>query len=366
LDELFKVNENVIVVLSGGAPVEIPWFDKAKAVLLSYLAGEGGGKAVSNILCGRFNPTGRLAETWPLKLEDNPSYANFPGNSKEVFYKEGIFIGYRHYDSKNIPLRFPFGYGLSYGKTCFKDLKCDNEIYSYTNEKTDNDDLSPAINLSFCIKNESDKTLTETAFIFVGHESKFVKLPKKELRNFIKADLKPGEERQVTVSIPVSELGYYNTELKMRYVETGKYTIYICKNVNDVILTKDIEIRLKEGELNNYFPTSAADDYDAFFASKKYREVAVFKRPFTMENCFSDVKSTFMGRLVYKQVMKRVAGEGVDKEQIKMIEAMMNEMPFYALTQAASAQVGEGTIEGMLDIINLKFFKGLKKIWAKS
>ena len=362
LNELFKVNENVIVVLSGGAPVEIPWFDKAKAVLLSYLAGEGGGKAVSNIICGKANPSGRLAETWPLKVEDNPSYANFPGNSKEVFYKEGIFIGYRHYDSKNIPVRFPFGYGLSYGDTSFKDLKCDNEIYSYSNERSDDNAFEASINLSFVVKNNSDRKLRETAFIFVGHESEFVSLPKKELRSFLKIDLEAGEEKEISASIPINGLGYYNTEIRKRYVENGRYKICLCKNVNDCVLEKDIEIKLKDGELEGYTPSSAADDYDAFFANKKYTEVAVFKRPFTMENCFNDVKSTFMGRLVYKQVIKKVAGENADKEQAKMIAAMMNEMPFYALTQAASATVGEGSIEGMLDIINLKIFKGLKKI----
>ncbi len=362
LDELYKINDNIIVVLSGGAPVEIPWFDKAKAVLLSYLAGEGGGEAVSNIICGKVNPSGRLAETWPLKLEDNPSYANFPGNSKEVFYKEGIFIGYRHYDSKNIPVRFPFGYGLSYGDTSFKDLKCDNEIYSYSNEESGDGAFEASINLSFVVKNNSDRKLTETAFIFIGHESEFVSLPKKELRSFLKIDLEAGEEKEISASIPISELGYYNTEIRKRYVENGRYKIYLCKNVSDCVLEKDIEIKLKEGELKGYTPSKAADDYDAFFANKKYTEVAVFKRPFTMENCFNDVKSTFMGRLVYKQVIKKVAGENADKEQAKMIAAMMNEMPFYALTQAASATVGEGTIEGMLDIINLKIFKGLKKI----
>lgn len=362
LDELFKINENIIVVLSGGAPVEIPFFDKAKALLLSYLGGEGVGKAVSNILCGKVNPSGRLAETWPLKLEDNPSYGNFPGNSKEVFYKEGIFIGYRHYDTKNVPVRFPFGYGLSYGETSFKDLKCDNEIYSYTNDKSGDEAFEASINISFSVKNESDRAISETAFVFVGHESEFVSLPKKELRSFLKIHLEAGEEKVISASIPISELGYYNAEIKQRYVENGLYKIYLCKNVNECVLENDIEIRLKEGELNAYTPSRTADDYDEFFSNKKYSELAVFKRPFTMENCFNDVRSTFMGRMVYKQVMKRVAGEGVDKEQAKMIAAMMNEMPFYALSQAASAQVGEGTIEGMLDIINLKIFKGLKKI----
>ena len=174
--------------------------------------------------------------------------------------------------------------------------------------------------------------------------------------------MEAGEEKEISASIPINELGYYNTEIRKRYVENGRYKIYLCKNVNDCVLEKDIEIKLKDGELEGYTPSSAADDYDAFFANKKYAEVAVFKRPFTMENCFNDVKSTFMGRLVYKQVIKKVAGENADKEQAKMIAAMMNEMPFYALTQAASATVGEGTIEGMLDIINLKIFKGLKKI----
>ena len=123
VDAVCSVHENVVVVLSGGAPVEMPWLGRVKGLLNASLAGQAGAGAIADIVTGRVNPSGKLAETFPKRLEDTPSYLNFPGDGKQVFYREGIFTGYRWYDARKIPPLFPFGHGLSYTSFAYSNIR---------------------------------------------------------------------------------------------------------------------------------------------------------------------------------------------------------------------------------------------------
>ena len=134
IQEILKVQKSVVVVLHNGSPVEMPWADDVSAILEAYLCGQAVGAAEADILFGKVNPSGKLAETIPYHLEDNPSYLNFPGDGQKVEYKEGVFVGYRYYDMKKLPVRYPFGYGLSYTTFEYSDLQLSKEkIQRYGN-----------------------------------------------------------------------------------------------------------------------------------------------------------------------------------------------------------------------------------------
>ena len=129
IEKICAVQKRVVVVLHNGSPVEMPWIHQVKGVVEAYLGGEGIGEAIVDILFGESNPCGKLAETFPIRLEDNPSYLNFPGTGKKAEYKEGIFVGYRYYDTKKMEVLFPFGHGLSYTAFSYSNLKLDkNEM----------------------------------------------------------------------------------------------------------------------------------------------------------------------------------------------------------------------------------------------
>ncbi|MDF2513703.1 MAG: glycoside hydrolase family 3 domain protein [Herbinix sp.] len=209
-------NSNVVVILSGGAPMELPWIDKVKSVLLAYLGGEGAGTAIANLLLGKAVPSGKLAESWPIRLEDNPSYNYFPGGSLTAEYRESIYVGYRYYEKAGVPVLFPFGHGLSYANFTYSNIKLDRYDCNYGEHLT----------LTFHITNDGAVTAKETAFIFVAHENNKVFLPKKELREFVKVELQPGETKEVMVELDTKTFGYYNTLIRDWYAQEGRYTIF--------------------------------------------------------------------------------------------------------------------------------------------
>lgn len=136
INKILEVQKNIVVVLYNGSSVELPWADDVNSILEMYLAGEGTGEATIDLLYGYANPCGRLPESFPLKMEQNPSYLYYPGDGKKAEYREGIFVGYRYYDKKKIPVRYPFGYGLSYTTFEYSNLRIDK------NDMTDKDNIT--------------------------------------------------------------------------------------------------------------------------------------------------------------------------------------------------------------------------------
>ena len=155
IKEISKYNKNIVVVLSNGSPITMPWKDDVKAIITGYLGGEAGAKAMVNCLIGKVNPSGKLAETYPLKIEDTPCYKNYPGTEVSVEYQESIFVGYRYYDTNKVNVLYPFGYGISYTK------------FEYSNFKVEEEGN---IKLSFTIKNVGNVKGKEIAQIYIGQE----------------------------------------------------------------------------------------------------------------------------------------------------------------------------------------------------
>ena len=230
LAEIVKVNPNVVVVLENGSVVEMPWADQVPAIVETYLAGEAVGEATWDILTGKVNPSGKLSETFPIKLADNPTYLTFNASKKEENYHEGIFVGYRYYDSKGVPVRFPFGHGLSYTEFEYSNLQI--------SEKENR------VEVSFKIKNIGQRTGKEVAQLYVGNKTSFIEKPKKELRAFTKVNLEPGESKQVTLSLTRRDFAWYNAEKAGWQIDNGSYEIFVGSSASDIRLKNEFTLTI--------------------------------------------------------------------------------------------------------------------------
>lgn len=229
IDEICKVQENVIVVLHNGSPVEMPWNDNVSAVLEVYLCGEATGEATADILFGKANPCGKLAETIPMKLSDTPCYLTFPGD-RHAEYNEGVFVGYRYYDKKEMAVRYPFGHGLSYTTFEYSDIKLSDTAVG-------DDDI---LTVNAVITNTGNCAGKEIVQLYVADKSDFAVRPEKELKDFIKIELQPGESKTVTFRLDKRAFSYYNEELGDWYAPNGKYDIMIASSSRDIRLTAEV------------------------------------------------------------------------------------------------------------------------------
>lgn len=232
ISEIAKVQENVVVVLHNGSPVEMPWADDVKGILEAYLCGQAVGQAEVDLLFGDANPCGKLAETIPYKLSDNPSYLNFPGDGQKVEYKEGVFVGYRYYDTKEMPVRYPFGFGLCYTTFEYSDLQLSK------GEIMDTDTLK----VSLKVKNTGNMAGKEIVQLYVADKTGAVSRPVKELKNFAKVELQPGEEKTVEMELDKRSFAWYCTEIQDWYAATGEYEIMAAASSRDVRLTKTVKV----------------------------------------------------------------------------------------------------------------------------
>lgn len=235
-----EVQPNVVVVLHSGSPIAMPWLDKVAGVLQMYLAGQASGGAAVNLLFGDATPCGKLAETFPLHLEDNPSYLNFPGNREKVCYQEGVFIGYRYYDKKKMDVLFPFGYGLSYTDFTYSNMK----VTVNGKNATDVDVIKETdeIIVSADITNTGNCDGAEIVQLYIKNPVVYEIRPEKELRDFAKVFLKAGETKTVTFTLNARAFSYYETRIHDWYAESGDYEILLASSSRDIRLQDTVSI----------------------------------------------------------------------------------------------------------------------------
>ena len=229
ITEILKVQPNTVIVLHNGSPVEMPWLGEIKGLLETYLGGQAGGAAAANILYGKINPSGKLAETMPLKLSDNPSYLNFGGGEK-VEYREGIFVGYRYYDTKEMDVAFPFGYGLSYTTFAYSNLKLSME------NPTEKDTVMVYADVT----NTGKSAGKEVVQLYIRDLTGSAIRPEKELKGFEKVFLEPGETKTVTMELNKRSFAWYNTELHDWFAASGDYEILVGASSRDIRLTETL------------------------------------------------------------------------------------------------------------------------------
>ena len=232
ISEIAKVQENVVVVLHNGSPVEMPWADQVKGILEAYLCGQAVGQAEVDLLFGKVNPSGKLAETIPYKLSDNPSYLNFPGDGQKVEYKEGVFVGYRYYDTKEMPVRYPFGYGLSYTTFEYSDLQLSSDKIKDTDK----------LKVTLKVKNTGNRAGKEIVQLYVADKTGAASRPVKELKNFVKVELQPQEEKTVEMELDKRSFAWYNTDIHDWYAASGEYEILAAASSRDIRLKKTVYV----------------------------------------------------------------------------------------------------------------------------
>ena len=225
-----QVNDQVVVVLSNGSVVSVAdWLPQAKAVLESWLLGQAGGQAVVDILTGGANPSGRLPETIPVRLEDNPSITSFPGEEGHSRYGEGIYVGYRYYDTFNKPVAFPFGFGLSYSTF---------EISDVCVEKTGPN----AVRVDLTVTNTSGIDGAETVQVYVAPCASKVGRPSHELKSFAKVFLKAGESQEISLDLDERDFAYWSTAMNEWHVEAGTYGIEVGTSSRDLVSKLDVDL----------------------------------------------------------------------------------------------------------------------------
>ncbi len=219
------VRPQTIVVLNNGAPVAMSaWLGDVAAVLEAWMMGQAGGAAIADILFGKVNPSGKLAETFPLKLADTPAYLNWPGGVGKVNYGEGLFIGYRYYDAKQMPVLFPFGYGLSY------------TTFSYNNPQVSATTFKDVdgVTVSVAVTNTGEVAGKEIVQVYVHDQQSGLVRPQKELKGFAKVELQPGETKTVSIALDFRAFAYYHPEYKQWITEDGAFDLLLAASVADI------------------------------------------------------------------------------------------------------------------------------------
>ncbi|MCQ2597453.1 MAG: beta-glucosidase [Treponema sp.] len=325
IERLCETGKKILVVLMCGAPVELPFKDKVSSILLMYLSGQGVGTAVTKLISGEVNPSGKLAETWILKDEDCPTFKNFPGDRLHVNYEEGFFTGYRFFSSEGKPVAYPFSHGLSYTTFEYSELKVEGTKVSFT------------------VRNTGKTDGKETSFVFVSFPESKIPSARLNLAGFSKTEIKVGESKRIEIIIDERELSYFDVECKSWKKHEGKIIFGAGSSIDNLIYSEKLEEKKESVEK----------------LLKKLPEVekpvpcGKAKRPFTMENCLADVQNTLFGKLfiaiTFKIMDKTITSE---EGQDQMMKAAMLEMPFFSLWISSSGMISEKTMKLLLWCFN--------------
>lgn len=301
IEEIYKVQKNIVVVLHNGSPVLMPWLGKAGAVLEMYLAGQASGAAATDLLFGRANPSGKLAETFPLRLEDNPSYLDFPGSRDKVHYREGIFIGYRYYDKRNMDVLFPFGHGLSYTTFRYSNISIEKDGVITNNcpvtlKLCDTDKIKVYVDIT----NTGNMAGAEIVQLYIKNFIGLENRPEKELKNFDKVFLEPGETKTACMELDFRSFAYYNETLQDWFVESGTYGILTGASSRDIRCSFDIEIMASQKLPFHACDTTTCKDVELFAKDSSPLDEMLLKskadeknRTSTDEEVINQLKTTF-------------------------------------------------------------------------
>ena len=354
LHKLSKVNENIIILFSAGSAVEMPWFPECKAFVHGYLCGQAGASALLKVIMGEVNPSGKLAESYPINCEDAPCSSYFPGKERTVEYREGLYVGYRYYETGNIPVLFPFGYGLSYTTFEYSDL-------SVTSEKAE-----------FTLENTGKMDGAEIAQLYVSAKCNGVYRPIKELKGFQKVFLKSGEKRKVTIRLDDKAFRYFNRKTGRFEVEGGEYDILVGASVADIRLSGTVCVAgmdavppYNSARLPNYGKGSIKDVSDIEFKELLGYEIPDGHWKGTLDIndaiCQMYYAKSRIARFAYKILtnkLKKTEAKGTPDLNLLFIY----NMPFRGIAKMTGGMVTMEMAEGILEAVNGHLWKGFRQI----
>jgi len=344
--------QRLVVVLSNGGPIEMPWIDDVDAVLEGYLGGQAGGEAIARLLFGEANPSGKLAETFPLRLDDTPAYRYFPGSAEAVEYREGLFVGYRYYDSAHVRVLFPFGHGLSYTSFEYDDLRL----------SADHMDAGDTLSVQCSIRNAGARAGSEVAQLYVHARASAVYRPDQELKGFEKVRLEPGESVPVSFSLDRRSLAFFDVRSGDWQVEPGLYDIRIGSSSRDIRLAATIMVASNfepiidadlRSRLDPYYRAAVAGADavpDGAFAALMGRPGATVPRAcgFDMDTPLGALRSRPSGRLLVRVLELMLAREAPGAA----LPMALREMPLRALVLLGKGRFSFKQAKAVLDLLN--------------
>ena len=352
IEAVAKVNKNIILIISGGSPFVMPDRSTYRAAINGYLGGQAGAGAMVDAIIGKVNPGGKLNETWPEKLEDNPSYPYYPSKERTSEHREGLYIGYRYYDTVNKPVRYPFGYGLSY------------TTFEYSNIEATKDAVT------FTITNTGNRDGAEVAQVYISCKNGKIFRPKKELKGFAKVFLKAGESKTVLIRLDDKAFRYFNVKTDRWEVETADYEIMVAANVSDVKLTQTIRVIGDEApvpcaSIPSYENGKIENVSDAEFETLLGRPIPDGHWSGLLEKndaiCQLYYAKNPVARLVYK-VLTSLKDKAEAKGKPDLNILFIYNMPFRAIGKMAGGMVSDKMVDDILFIVNGHFFRGLGRL----
>lgn len=360
IQKIKKLHKKIVVVLSCGSAIEMPFIDDVDAILHCYLNGQAGALATLNLLSGKVNPSGKLSETIPLKLEDVASSDNFPSHTRTIEYREAYGIGYRYFDTAHVRVAFPFGFGLSYTTFEYSDLA-----------------ISPN-GVTFNIKNTGKREGKEVAQLYVGLRGSEVMRPEKELKGFSKVSLKPGETKQITIPFDDKTFRYFNVKTNKWEIEKGIYDIYVGSSSRDLLLQGTIEQAGTGAEapydktlMPNYFIGNLRNIPDEEFAALLGHEIPDGSLPFYKKNRMLVDYNTTMSELRYaKRWVGRLVGKAIpwftrvlykigQRTLANTLVMGVVHQPMRGLSRFSNGGLRMGQLDGLIMVFNGHIFKGL-------
>lgn len=351
IEAVAAVNPNVVAVMSAGSAVEMPWLPKVKALVHGYLCGQAGASSVLKVIMGDVNPSGKLAESYPVKYEDVSSAPYFPAKERTAEYRESLYVGYRYFETAKVPVLFPFGFGLSYTTFEYSDLTVTDKEATFT------------------LKNTGKMDGAEVAQLYVSKPDGDVFRPAKELKGFAKVFLKAGESKKVTIKLDDKAFRYFNVDTNRFEVEGGDWTVMIGASVADIKLSGTVSVHgtgvkspYDRQKFSKYFSGDIKNISDAEFEALLGRPIPDGHWSGTLDMndaiCQLYYSKSGLARFVYK-IMSNMLNKSIGKGEPDLNITFIYNMPFRGIAKMAGGMCTMEMAEGILTICNGHFFKGL-------
>lgn len=351
VDALVATGKPVVIVLIAGSPVELPWYDGVSAILYIGLSGQAGASATANALTGKVNPSGHLAETWPIRYADAPNSGWYPAIGRDAIYREGPFVGYRYYTTAGVPVRFPFGYGLSYSSFSYADLKVDDN------------------GVEFTVTNDSDVPGATVAQLYVRGPQGGVLRPDRELKGFLKVQLDAHESKTVRIEFDRYTFRHFDTESNAWHEESGEWTLMVGANVEDILLTAthevkgDVDPKPADPALGSYLTGKVKEVTDDEMTALFGHWVTAPGKPVTFGandpiSSWVDSKG-FVARTVAKVLTNREESVREKTGQPDLNTLFILNMPPRAMSKMTQGMIDSAMVQAIVKIANRHTFRGI-------
>jgi beta-glucosidase len=370
IEVVAAANPNVVVVLMNGAPVEMPWHSRVPTILEAYLGGQAGGSAIAQLLYGEVNPSGKLAETFPLRWEDHPASSCFPGGPSTVEYRESIFVGYRYYDTADEAVLLPFGHGLSYTHFEYSDLRLSAHSIRSGQEMT----------VSMTITNTGGREGQEVVQLYVRDLESTVYRPKQELKGFSKVRLAPGEKMTVTFTLGRPAFSFWDVDVHDWRVEAGLFEVRVGASSRDIRLRGTVEVTREDDYvpkvpkrelLGEYYNVPGVSTFSRGGFAALYGRALPANLPdkpgqYTLNSLLEDIRGSLVGWLLRNIIWGFARAANKDDPEggmARQTEYFLKYMPLRMMVMFSSGGIRLDMLEGLLELINGKLLKGIYRLW---